>query len=228
MEARIGPELGAGVPVVDGGVILDARIGRGPGGVADLLPQVARLQRLRDLAVEAAGQIPVAVVLDRLEELVVHPHRIVGVLPGHGEIGLRLPIGVVAVEIELGIALAGVLYDLLDDAFRHVVLARRFHLALERRVHVDIEAVVARSLAIDAGAEDRLQVPLDDFGAGGERGDLPLLVHLPVDIGLDVGMIDIDDHHLGGAARRAARLDRARRAVADLQERHQAGRSPAA
>ena len=35
----------AGVPVVDRGVELQAGIGAGPGGVADLLPQLARLQR---------------------------------------------------------------------------------------------------------------------------------------------------------------------------------------
>src|SRR3954447_8796425 len=50
----------------------------------------------------------------------------------------------------------------------------------------------------------------------------------PVDIGLDVGVIDVNDDHLGGAARGAARLDRARGAVADLEEAHQAGRAAAA
>ena len=69
---------------------------------------------------------------------------------------------------------------------------------------------------------------LVDLGAGDERRDLLLLHHLPVDVGLDVGMVDVDDHHLGGAARGAARLDRAGRAVADLEEAHQAGRLAAA
>ena len=58
--------LRAGVPVVDGGVELDAGIGRGPRGVADLVPQLARLERLARLAVEAADQVPVAVLLDAL------------------------------------------------------------------------------------------------------------------------------------------------------------------
>ena len=228
MDARIGPDFGTGVPVVDGGVILQARIGRGPGGVADLLPQIARLQGLRDLAVEAAGEIPLAVVLDRLKEGVGQAHRIVRVLARDGEIGLRFPVGVVGVEFERRIALAGELDDALDDAVRNFVPARGLDLALERRVLVDIEAVVARALAIDAGAEDRLQMPLDDLGAGGERGDFLLLVDLPVDEGLDVGVIDVDHDHFGRAARRAARLDRARRAVADLQERHEPRRAPAA
>ena len=70
-DARIGPAGRAGVPVVDGGVELHAGIGRGPGGIADLLPQVAGLQRLDDLAVLAGGQVPVAVVLDGAQEIVL-------------------------------------------------------------------------------------------------------------------------------------------------------------
>ena len=50
-----------------------------------------------------------------------------------------------------------------------------------------------------------------------------LLAHLPFDVILDVGVVDVDDDHLGRAPRRAARLDRARRAVADLEEGHEAG-----
>ncbi len=53
-------------------------------------------------------------------------------------------------------------------------------------------------------------------------------LHLPVDVLLDVRVVDVDDHHLGGAARRAARLDGAGGAVADLEERHQARRLAAA
>ena len=82
--------------------------------------------------------------------------------------------------------------------------------------------------AIDAGLDDRLEVALDHLGAGDQRGDLLLFLDLPVDEGLDVGMVDVDDHHLGGAPRRAARLDRAGGAVADLEEAHQAGRAAAA
>ena len=44
------PRRRAGVPIVDGGVELDAGIGRGPGRMGDLLPELARLQRLRHLA----------------------------------------------------------------------------------------------------------------------------------------------------------------------------------
>src|SRR5262245_22277387 len=59
-----GPDLarrGAGVPVVDRRVELDAGIGAGPGGVADIFPEVARLQRLGDGTVLAEGELPIGV-----------------------------------------------------------------------------------------------------------------------------------------------------------------------
>jgi hypothetical protein len=70
--------------------------------------------------------------------------------------------------------------------------------------------------------EDLVQVPLVHLRAGDEGGDLLLLLHLPVDVFLDIGVVGIDDDHLGRAPRGAARLDRARRAVADLEEAHEA------
>ncbi len=219
---------GAGVPVVDRGVVLQARIGRGPGGMADLLPQRAGIERLCDLAVLAIGEVPFAVGLDRLEEAVGDAHRIVRVLAGNGEIGLAVPVGVVGREIDVLVALLGELDHALDVIVGDHRLARELDLALERGIFLGREAVVARALAVHAGLQDRLEVFLVDLGAGDERRHLLLFHHLPVDIGLDIGMIDVDDHHLGGAARGAARLDRARRAVADLEERHQAGRFAAA
>ena len=110
----------------------------------------------------------------------------------------------------------------------HQRAARELDLAAQRRVLLGIEAVVATAFAVDAGLHHGLEVLLVDLGAGDEGGDLLLLLHLPVDIGLDVGVIDVDHHHLGGAARGAAGLDGARGAVADLEEAHQAGGAAAA
>ena len=73
-----------------------------------------------------------------------------------------------------------------------------------------------------------LRCRLSSLRAGDQGGDLLLLDHLPVDELLDVGMIEIENDHLGGAARGAARLDGAGRAVADLEEAHQAARLAAA
>ena len=218
------PRGRAGVPVVHGGVVLQAGIGAGPGGVTDLLPQIARLDRLGDLArLGAPGEVPLGVGLDRLEELVGDAHRIVGVLARDGEIGVRIPVGVVDREVDVAIALLGELDHALDQVVRHMGSARGLDLAPQHRVLLRIEAVVARALAVHAGFEDQLEVLLVDLGAGDEGGDLLLLDHLPVDELLDVGMIGVDDHHLGGAPRGAARLDGAGGAVADLEEAHQAG-----
>ena len=61
-----------------------------------------------------------------------------------------------------------------------------------------------------------------------ERGHLELLAHLPVHELRDVGVVDVEADHLGGAAGGAARLDRAGGAVADLEEAHQAAAAAAA
>ena len=235
-RARVGGPDGAGgdagVPVVHRGVEMQARIGRGPGGVADLLPQVAGLERLRHLAGEAAVEVPVAVGLDGAQEVVLERDGVVGVLAGDGEIGLRIPVGVVGLELDRGVALLRELDDALDVVLRDEALLGGADLALERGVDGRVEAVVGLAtpgaLAVDAGLHDRGEVFLHDTRAGDEGGDLLLLLHLPVDIFLDVGMVDVDDHHLGGAAGGAARLDGAGGAVADLEEAHQAGRLAAA
>ena len=218
----------AGVPVVHGGVEVQAGIGRGPGGVADFLPEIARLQRLRHLLAGAADQVPVAVGFHRAEEIILQRDRVVGVLAGDGEIGFRIPVGVVDREIDVLVALARILDDALDHRVRHQGAARELDFAAQRRVLLGIEAVVARTFAVDAGLQHGLEVLLVELGAGDQGCDLLLLLHLPVDIGLDIRVIGVDHHHLGGAAGGAARLDRARGAVADLEEAHQAARAAAA
>ncbi|GJE34191.1 hypothetical protein LDDCCGHA_4398 [Methylobacterium oxalidis] len=222
------PARRAGVPVVHRRVEVQARVGRGPGRLADLLPEVAGLERLRHLAGGAGGEVPVGVRLDGAQEVVGERDRVVGVLAGHRQVGFRIPVGVVDRELDLGEALAGELHDALDVGVRHHRLAGGLHLALEGRVALGVEAGVALRLALGAGPHHGLEVLRHDLGAGHEGRDLLLLLHLPVDVLLDVGVVDVDDDHLGGAARGAAGLDRARRAVADAQEAHQARRLAAA
>ena len=217
-----------GVPVVHRRVEVQARIGRCPGGVGDLLPEVARLQRLHDLAVLAGGQVPVAVVLDGAQEVVLQRDGVVRVLAGDGEVGFRIPVGVVGLELEILVALLGELDDALDVVFRNLAFLGSADFALEGRVFRRIVALVTVGRAIDAGLHDGLEVARDDLRAGDEGRDLLLFLDLPVDVGLDIRMVDIDHDHLGRTARRAARLDGAGCAVADLQEAHQAGGTAAA
>ena len=71
-------------------------------------------------------------------------------------------------------------------------------------------------------------MPGGEPGAGDQGRDLLLLDHLPVDKRLDVGVVDIDDHHLGRTPCGAARFDRPGGAVADAQKAHQPGGAAAA
>ena len=71
---------GAGMPLVDRRVILDAGIGGMPGCETDFVPEVARLHRLPDAAVCAFDEVPVSVLLDRLEEAVWYSYGVVCVL----------------------------------------------------------------------------------------------------------------------------------------------------
>ena len=80
-----------------------------------------------------------------------------------GEIGFAVPVGVVDRKFDVGVALPRELDDALDVVVGDVILAREPDLALERRVLLGLEAVVARALAVDTGFQDGAQVLLVDF-----------------------------------------------------------------
>jgi len=168
------------------------------------------------LAVETPGQGPIAVLLDRAQKIVAQAHGIVRVLAGDGQIGFRIPIGRERFEIDLGLALAGQLDDFLDGGVGDESAPGELDFFFQRRILFRVEAVIARPLAIDAGAQNRLQGLLQNFRAGHEGRDLAFLLHLPVDKILDVGMIGIDNDHFRGAPCCAAGFDRTRGAVADF------------
>ena len=217
----------AGVPVVDGGVVLQAGIGAAPGGLGDLPPQGARRQPPGDAPVGAARQRPLAVLLHLLQEGVGHPHRVVGVLAGDGAVGLGIPVGIEHREGG-GIALARQLDGPLDRRLRkHRPPGAADRLA-QRRVVLGIEAAVVAAVELVAGTGHRLEVGAGELRAGDHRRHLLLLAHLPADELLDVGMVDVDHHHLRRPPGGAAGLDSAGGAVADLEEAHQAGRAAAA
>src|SRR5215216_6035258 len=74
----------------------------------------------------------------------------------------------------------------------------------------------------------RLLLRREDLQPLDHRRDLDLLARLPADELLDVRVIDVEDDHLRRPPRRPAALDRPGRAVADLEETHQAGGGAAA
>ena len=64
----------------------------------------------------------------------------------------------------------------------------------------------------------------EEARAGGEAGHLVLFLGLPVRVGLDVGVVRVEDDHLGRAPRGPSRFDRRGRAVGDLEEGEEAAR----
>ena len=65
-----------------------------------------------------------------------------------------------------------------------------------------------------AGPADVKPADYDPAAVLAAEAEAQAIAGLPVDVGLDIRMIDVDHHHLGRAPRGATRLDRPRRAVA--------------
>src|SRR5256885_6681466 len=72
------------MPFVDRRVVLKSRVRALPGGPGDLVPELAGLDGLRNLAVRATLERPVPVLLQRVEERVRNPHAVIRVLARHG------------------------------------------------------------------------------------------------------------------------------------------------
>ena len=210
------------MPFVDGGVELHSRIGAGPGGIADLFPQLAGADPFGHLAVGAADKFPFAVVQHFLQERVGQAYAVVGILPGYGHVGFRIPVGVVFGEGNLGVSLAGELDHPLDIILRDHGFTGANDRRSEGRVLFGVQAVFPGHVFLVAGFHDLAHVQAGQARPGDQRRHLLLLAHFPVDELADVRMVDVDDHHLGGAPGRAAGLDGPGGTVADAQETHQA------
>ena len=210
------------MPGVDRVVVLDAGICAGPGRVPNGFPQIARLDRLGDRAVGAADQLPVVIILDGAEEGIRNANRVVGVLTRDRGIGFAVPIRVVGREFDAGVALLGVVQHALDVGFGDRGFLGLADCPFQRVVLGGIISALGGAVPGADRLEDRVQATLVHLGAGDDGGDLLLLLHLPVDVLLDIGVIRIDDDHLGRAPCRPTGFDRARSPVADLEETHEA------
>ena len=220
-----GAVFGAGVPVVDGGVELDARIRAGPGGAVHLRPEVLGAELLRGLAVDAALQLPVAVHFQGAHEGIGHAHRVVGVHAAHSVVGLAVPGGVVALQVAGEVALGQAAQALGEEGRRGAVPLGAGQGLAQGLVGLGVRILGGGALHRRA---DGIPVAADHRAAGSQHGDLALLGDLPVNEGLDVGVVEVEADHLRGPARGAAALDGARGAIAHGQEAHQARAAAAA
>src|SRR6202049_4701883 len=149
--------IGDHVPVLDGGVELQARVAADPGRCGDLAPQVASLVAVDDATVDDGFRLPLLVAVDRSHEIVAHADGVVGVLE-------------------------------LDRVVRPA-----------RHVEPDVVA------GLDQGPR------------------LLLFFRLAADELENVGVVGVEDDHLGRAASRPSRLDRAGERVVALHEGDGAG-----
>jgi hypothetical protein len=94
------------VPTVDGGVVLHSGIAALPGGVGDLVHEVAGAVLADGLAVLDGAGGEGAVGLDRLHELVGDADAVVGVLEEDGAVGLGVGAGAVVAGLDEVPALA--------------------------------------------------------------------------------------------------------------------------
>ena len=89
--------IGTGVPIVDGSIILHTGIGAGPGGIGDLLHQVAGLERLIGLIGGAQFGLPFSIALECFHKVIGDADRVIRILSGNRLIGLAVKIGVAEV-----------------------------------------------------------------------------------------------------------------------------------
>ena len=232
-RARVGridaTRIRAGVPFVDGGVVLDTRIGARPCGFADLVPQFAGGKGFMNLAIGTADQFPVAIIKNSLKEVVRDANRVVRVLTRNGQVCLGVPIGVIGLEADFGEALTGEFDDLVDIAVGDHHRTGGQHGFFELRVGTRQEAIlgIGGTVPVGAGSQNIGQVLFGQFRTGDEGRDLLFFDDFPVDIVFDVRVVDINHDHLGRTARGAARLDRTSSTVTDFKEAHEAGRTAA-
>ena len=145
-----------------------------PCGGADLIPQVAGLDGLVDLAIRAPDEVPVLVILHGSEEVVGETHRVVGVLSGNGVV--RLAIEVVAEREaerfgELLLVIAEVLHAL--DHRRDLEFLA--HLPGDERLDVGVVGVEADHLGGASGRAagfDRPRGTVADAEKAHEAGTL--------------------------------------------------------
>ena len=211
------------MPFVDRRVVLKSRVRALPGGPGDLVPELAGLDGLRNLAVRATLERPVPVLLQRVEERVRNPHAVIRVLARHGLVGLAVPIGVVLVEYKMGEAFACVREHPLDIRFRHRRLPGGLERVPERDVLLRVRLNLRLALPVRnvAGLQHGVQPLGADLRASDHGGHFLLFDHFPLDELLHVGVVEVQAHHLGRASRGPAGLDGTGGAVPDPKKRHQ-------
>ncbi len=145
------------MPLLNRVVELQAGIGALPGGNGNLLPEIARFDALYHVARRARGQNPVVVAIDRVEEAVGQPNRVVRVLARNRNVGFGVPAGVVLLDFDSRIALTGVVERVLRGARRKPRGDRFADRVAQRRVERRIEPSCSGYARVVRCGNDRVE-----------------------------------------------------------------------
>ncbi len=89
------------MPLVDGSVVLSARIGANPRGPGDAVPEITRLDSFGNFPVDPSLELPIAICFQDGEKLIGNAHAVIGVLSRNGLIRPAVPVGIVFVKDEM-------------------------------------------------------------------------------------------------------------------------------
>ena len=212
------------VPFVDDVIVLNAGVGALPGGRADLIPQVPRAHGLGDPVISSMGEIPGRIGFDGIEKGLGQADTVVGVLARDGLVGLSFPSKVIDREGKIPLAFLGKAEGSLDVRFRDPGNSCSADGFIETRVEFRVGLDELAAFFRDPGRlHDFIEMRGTQMGPDNQGGDLLLFLDFEIDEGFDVGMIDVEDDHLGRAAGGAPGFDRAGGGIPNFEPGHQAG-----
>ncbi len=118
------------MPVVNGGMILHPGVRTGPGRIGDIIPQVPGFDGFNRPGLPPFGlrispfnptvQRPLLIADHGLHKTQRRPHRVVGVLSGHGIIRLGIPVRIIGREFDACISQFGQLDNPFDIFARYL------------------------------------------------------------------------------------------------------------
>ena len=212
------------VPLVDDVIVLNAGVGALPGGRADLIPEVPRAHGLGDPVISSIGEIPGRIGLDGIEKGFGQADAVVGVLARDGLVGFPFPSEVIHGERKVPLAFLGEAEGSLKIGLRDASSSGGPEGFVEARVELRVGLDEVAAFFRDPGRlHDFIEMRGTQMGPDNQGGDLLLFLDFEIDEGFDVGMIDVEDDHLGRAAGGAPGFDRAGGGIPNFEPGHQAG-----
>jgi hypothetical protein len=179
---------------------------------------------LTDLAVGTALELPVSILLERMEEPVGDTDAVVGILARHRLIGFSIPVRIVFMKDEVTVALPGEVEHPLNIGFGRGIAARGGDGfpkdSVLRLIELDFRSLIVSD---ETSLQHRVQPLGANFRPCDHGGHFLLFHHLPFNELFNIGMVKVQADHFGGAPGRPTGFNGAGCPVTDFQEGHETG-----